>query len=83
MSLLRLGVSSCLLGREVRFDGGHKRDAFVCDALAPLVTWVPVCPEDEAGFGTPREAMRLLRPRPATADGPHRPRSDGDDGRVR
>jgi uncharacterized protein YbgA (DUF1722 family)/uncharacterized protein YbbK (DUF523 family) len=60
MSLLRLGVSSCLLGREVRFDGGHKRDAFVCDALAPLVTWVPVCPEDEAGFGTPREAMRLV-----------------------
>jgi len=58
---LRLGVSACLLGRPVRFDGGHKRDTFVTEALAPFADWVPVCPEDEAGLGTPREAMRLVR----------------------
>ena len=58
---LRLGVSACLLGNEVRFDGGHKRHPFLTDLLAPFVEWVPVCPEVEAGFGTPREAMRLVR----------------------
>jgi uncharacterized protein YbbK (DUF523 family)/uncharacterized protein YbgA (DUF1722 family) len=58
---LRIGISSCLLGEEVRFDGGHKRDAFLTTALGPYVEWVPVCPELEAGFGVPREAMRLVR----------------------
>jgi uncharacterized protein YbgA (DUF1722 family)/uncharacterized protein YbbK (DUF523 family) len=58
---LRLGVSACLLGNEVRYDGGHKRHAFLTDVLDPFVEWVPVCPEVEAGFGTPREAMRLVR----------------------
>jgi uncharacterized protein YbgA (DUF1722 family)/uncharacterized protein YbbK (DUF523 family) len=58
---LRLGVSACLLGNEVRYDGGHKRHPFLTDLLAPFVEWVPVCPEVEAGFGTPREAMRLVR----------------------
>ena len=58
---LRLGVSSCLLGNEVRYDGGHKRHLFLTDLLAPFVEWVPVCPEVEAGFGTPRESMRLVR----------------------
>jgi uncharacterized protein YbbK (DUF523 family) len=57
---LRLGVSSCLLGNEVRFDGGHKRDRFVTDLLGRFVEWVPVCPEVEAGLGTPRPAMRLV-----------------------
>ena len=57
---LRLGISSCLLGEPVRFDGGHKRDTFLTGELAPFVEWVPVCPEEEAGFGTPREAMRLV-----------------------
>ena len=57
---LRLGVSACLLGTEVRFDGGHKRNAFLTDLLGPFVEWVPVCPEVEAGFGTPREAMHLV-----------------------
>ena len=61
MTPLRLGISSCLLGEEVRFDGGHKRDRFLTDALGPYVEWVPVCPELEAGFGVPREAMRLVR----------------------
>ena len=57
---LRIGVSQCLLGAEVRFDGGHKRDSFLTDVLDHYVHWVPVCPEVEAGFGTPRESMRLV-----------------------
>jgi uncharacterized protein YbgA (DUF1722 family)/uncharacterized protein YbbK (DUF523 family) len=58
---LRIGVSACLLGETVRFDGGHKRDAFLTDTFGQFVEWVPVCPEVEAGFGTPREPMRLVR----------------------
>ena len=61
---LRLGVSACLLGDKVRYDGGHKRDPFLADLVSPFVEWVPVCPEVEAGFGTPREAMRLVRDGP-------------------
>ena len=56
----RLGISQCLLGEQVRFDGGHKRDRFLTDTLGSFVEWVPVCPEVEAGLGTPREAMRLV-----------------------
>ncbi len=59
-ALLRLGISRCLLGDEVRFDGGHKRDNFLTDVFGRYVEWVPVCPEVEAGLGTPREAMRLV-----------------------
>ena len=59
-SPLRLGISRCLLGEEVRFDGGHKRDTFLTEVLGRYVEWVPVCPEVEAGLGTPREAMRLV-----------------------
>jgi len=55
----RVGVSSCLLGEEVRFNGGHKRYRFLTDELAPYVDWVPYCPEVEIGLGTPREAIRL------------------------
>lgn len=58
---LRIGVSSCLLGAEVRFDGQHKRDPFLVDQLAPFVTWVSVCPEVEVGMGIPRETVRLVR----------------------
>ena len=57
---LRLGISRCLLGEEVRFDGGHRRDTFLTEVLGRYVEWVPVCPEVEAGLGTPREAMRLV-----------------------
>ncbi len=57
---LRLGISRCLLGDEVRFDGGHKRDSFLTEVFGRYVEWVPVCPEVEAGLGTPREAMRLV-----------------------
>jgi uncharacterized protein YbgA (DUF1722 family)/uncharacterized protein YbbK (DUF523 family) len=57
---LRLGISRCLLGDEVRFDGGHKRDSFLTDVFGRYVEWISVCPEVEAGLGTPREAMRLV-----------------------
>ena len=56
---LRVGVSACLLGQEVRYDGGHKRDRFVTDVLGPFVEWVPVCPEVEIGLGVPRAPIRL------------------------
>ena len=58
---LRIGVSACLLGEEVRYNGGHKRDPFLTDMLGQYVEWVPVCPEVEIGLGTPRPAMRLVR----------------------
>jgi uncharacterized protein YbgA (DUF1722 family)/uncharacterized protein YbbK (DUF523 family) len=58
---IRLGVSSCLLGNAVRYDGGHRRDAFVADRLGAFVEWIPVCPEIEVGMGTPRPTMQLLR----------------------
>lgn len=57
---VRIGVSACLLGENVRFDGGHRRDRFVTDTLARFVTFVPVCPEVELGLGTPRETLRLI-----------------------
>jgi len=56
----RVGVSACLLGERVRYDAGHKRDLFLTDVLGRHVEWVEVCPEVEAGFGTPRESMRLV-----------------------
>ena len=55
----RVGVSSCLLGEEVRFNGGHKRYRFLTDELGPHVDWVPYCPEVAIGLGTPREPIRL------------------------
>jgi len=58
---IRIGVSACLLGEAVRFDGGHKRDAYLVDTLGRYVEWVPVCPEVELGLGTPRETLRLVR----------------------
>jgi uncharacterized protein YbgA (DUF1722 family)/uncharacterized protein YbbK (DUF523 family) len=63
---VRVGVSACLLGQTVRYDGGHKRDTFVALMLADHVELLPVCPEVELGLGVPRETLRLER------------RSDGD-----
>src|SRR5688572_12596174 len=62
----RIGISACLLGDPVRFDGGHKRDPFLTDVLAPHVQFVRVCPEVEVGMGTPRETLRLVRAEDAT-----------------
>ena len=58
--ILCIGISQCLLGDKVRYDGGHKRDNFLIEALGRHVEWVPVCPEAELGLGTPREPMRLV-----------------------
>ena len=58
---IRIGISACLLGEEVRFDGGHKRDRFLTDVLGRHVEWVPICPEVGMGLGTPRETLRLVR----------------------
>jgi len=60
-SPIRVGVSSCLLGEEVRYDGGHKRDRFLTDVLGAYFEFVAVCPEVELGMGIPRETVRLVR----------------------
>jgi uncharacterized protein YbgA (DUF1722 family)/uncharacterized protein YbbK (DUF523 family) len=57
---IRIGVSSCLLGQKVRYDGGHKYNPFVVETLGPYAEWVPVCPEVEYGLPVPREPMRLV-----------------------
>ncbi|MBI3492298.1 MAG: formate dehydrogenase accessory sulfurtransferase FdhD [Acidobacteria bacterium] len=57
----RIGISACLLGEPVRYNAEHKRDAWLVSVLGPQVEWVPVCPEVEAGLGTPREPMTLVR----------------------
>lgn len=59
MERIKLGISSCLLGENVRFDGGHKLDHYLKETLGRYVNWVPVCPEVEYGLPVPREAMRL------------------------
>jgi uncharacterized protein YbbK (DUF523 family) len=65
--MIRVGVSACLLGERVRYDGGHKRNAVIVDLLGLRFTWVPVCPEMEIGLGAPREPVRLV-------GDPHAPR---------
>jgi uncharacterized protein YbgA (DUF1722 family)/uncharacterized protein YbbK (DUF523 family) len=60
MNKIILGISSCLLGNNVRYDGGHKLDHFLVDTLGQYVDWVPVCPEVECGLPVPREAMHLV-----------------------
>ncbi|MEE9911360.1 MAG: DUF523 and DUF1722 domain-containing protein [Deltaproteobacteria bacterium] len=59
MEKIKIGISSCLMGNPVRYDGGHKLDRFLRDTLGQYVDYVPVCPEAECGLGIPREAMRL------------------------
>ncbi|CEK09278.1 YbgA family protein [Legionella hackeliae] len=56
---LVIGISSCLIGERVRFDGGHKRDHFICDLLANYVDFTPICPEVAIGLGIPRPAIQL------------------------
>lgn len=60
LTKIRLGISSCLLGEKVRYDGGQKLDHFITETLGKFVEFVPVCPEVECGLGIPREAMHLL-----------------------
>jgi uncharacterized protein YbgA (DUF1722 family)/uncharacterized protein YbbK (DUF523 family) len=58
---IRIGISACLLGVKVRYDGGHKRDPYLVETFGRYVEWVPVCPEVEMGLGVPRETLRLVR----------------------
>lgn len=60
MQEIRLGISSCLLGEQVRYDGGHKHDRYITDTLGRFFSFVPVCPERDCGMPVPREAMRLV-----------------------
>lgn len=57
----KLGISACLTGEPVRFNGGHKRDQWLMSQVGPIVEWTPVCPELQMGLGAPRESMRLVR----------------------
>lgn len=57
---IKLGISSCLLGEKVRYDGGHKLDHYLRETLGQYVNWLPVCPEVEYGLPVPREAMHLV-----------------------
>ena len=57
---IKIGISTCLLGENVRYDGGHKLDRYLRDIVGQFVQWVPVCPEVECGLSIPREAMRLI-----------------------
>ena len=57
---IKIGISSCLLGKEVRYDGGHSHDRFLTQTLGMFTEYVPVCPETECGMPTPREALRLV-----------------------
>ena len=59
--VVRIGISTCLLGEEVRHDGSHKRDPYLVETLGRMVEWVSVCPEVDIGLGTPREPIRLVR----------------------
>ena len=80
---IKIGISSCLLGYNVRYDGGHKLDRFLRDTLGQYVEYVPVCPEVEYGLGIPRESLRLVgepaSPRLITT----RTRRDHTDGMLR
>lgn len=58
---IRVGISSCLLGQEVRFDGGHKRDAYITGTLSQFFEFIPFCPEAAVGLGIPRQPIRLVR----------------------
>lgn len=69
---IRVGISACLLGEQVRYDGGHKHDSLLTETLGQYFSWVPVCPEVESGMPTPREPIRLV-------GRPERPRLVGID----
>ena len=60
MEKIKMGISTCLLGEKVRYDGGHKLDRYITETLGQYFDYVPVCPEVEYGFPIPREALRLV-----------------------
>lgn len=58
---IRVGISSCLLGQEVRYDGGHKHNGYITETLGQFFEFVPFCPEVAIGLGVPRPPIRLVR----------------------
>jgi len=60
MQKIKIGISTCLLGEKVRYDGGHKLDRYITDTLGNYFEWLPVCPEVEYGLPVPRESMHLI-----------------------
>lgn len=56
---IRIGISACLIGQKVRYDGSDKEDFFIKEKLGKFVLWIPICPEVEAGLPVPREPMQL------------------------
>jgi uncharacterized protein YbbK (DUF523 family) len=69
---IKIGISSCLLGNNVRYDGGNKLDTTILDSFRTIVEWVPICPEVGSGMTVPREPMQLIggriRPRLVTIE---------------
>ncbi len=61
MKKIPVGISSCLVGETVRFDGGHKRDAYLVGTLSEFFQFHPFCPEVAIGMGIPRPAIRLVK----------------------
>lgn len=57
---IKVGISACLLGQEVRFDGGHQRDNYITEVLGKYFTYIPLCPEVAIGLGVPRSSLRLI-----------------------
>lgn len=68
LSPIRIGISACIIGQEVRFNGGHKLNHFIRDTLGAFVAFVPVCPEVDIGLGVPRETLRLVKGQGPTPD---------------
>jgi uncharacterized protein YbbK (DUF523 family) len=60
MEKIKIGISTCLTGEKVRYDGGHKLDRYITDTLGQYLDYVPVCPEVEYGLPVPREPLRLV-----------------------
>jgi len=60
MNITKIGISKCLTGEKVRYDGQAQRDSFLMDTLSKFVEYTPVCPEADCGLSIPREAMRLV-----------------------
>ena len=58
---IKIGISGCLIGEKVRYDGGHKRNSMIVESLAAVATLIPICPEVELGMGVPRPPLALVK----------------------
>ena len=57
---IKVGISACLLGEQVRYNGGHKRSRYLQDVLSKYFDYTPLCPEMGIGLGVPRQPIRLI-----------------------